>query len=485
MTSRPRASPASWPNPAPVPASPRSAPLFEPLCPPVARGSPTRPVMCCCSPPKLRVCLLPEPRVSRSRLPPHDSASCPVTGGDPPRWVPGKPHRKILCFPSPRSPRRCVLSPCGPTRPLNPRGAARFWPAAASGSQSCPAFPFSVHFGIWTLPVRPSLASVLCGFPWVCVLSCFCVYSERAPLPARLSAPFARSLAVKILTGCLWAPGTKDRVCGGGAADRPPPGGAPLPLGAGTHGGTGLAVPCQDRALRHLHWFCLSGSSGQTISAFLCHEPHAGSASQTRIRSTPGQPHRCRHPLSLLVWPPHPWAWEPRGLDVCPSLDRHTRSRSPPRTPPASPPVPSVPVSASGGAVGSLRASAPVFVFFLRPRAAAAWGSKGVSRCLSHRPLAEGAQTHRHGSQISGDGSAPARRSFASAFTGRSPCAPLAILPSLVCAHTHPPPSTPLPRASCARALHPAHVYAASWDECRGPSALAPSALAHQPPLSG
>ena len=216
MTSRPRASPASWPNPAPVPASPRSAPLFEPLCPPVARGSPTRPVMCCCSPPKLRVCLLPEPRVSGSRLPPHDSASCPVTGGDPPRWVPGKPHRKILCFPSPRSPRRCVLSPCGPTRPLNPRGAARFWPAAASGSQSCPAFPFSVHFGIWTLPVRPSLASVLCGFPWVCVLSCFCVYSERAPLPARLSAPFARSLAVKILTGCLWAPGTKDRVCGGG-----------------------------------------------------------------------------------------------------------------------------------------------------------------------------------------------------------------------------------------------------------------------------
>lgn len=230
-----------------------------------------------------------------------------------------------------------------------------------------------------------------------------------------------------------------------GAADRPPPGGAPLPLGAGAHGGTGLAVPCQDRALRHLHWFCLSVSRGQTISAFPCHEPHAGSASRPRIRSTSGQPHRCRHPLSLLAWPPHPWAREPRGLDVCPSLDRHTRSRSPPRTPPASPPVPSVPVSASGGAVGSLRASARVFVSFLRPRGAAAWGSKGVPRWLSHRPLAEGAQTHRHGSRGTAphppDGHLPAL-SLAVPRTRTWRFSPLARV------RTHPPPSVHAP-ATC------------------------------------
>lgn len=193
MTSCPRASPASWPNPAPVPASPRSAPLFEPLCPPVAWGSPTQPVMCCGSPPSFVSVFslnVGSPGLGSPHTTPPPALSREVIAASA-SLGPWEASQEDSLLPQPRSPRRCVLSPCGPTRTLNPRGAARCRRAAASGSQSCPAFPFSVHFGIWTLPVPlwPRFCVVFHG----CVFFRVSVSTVRGPPAARLSAPFARS----------------------------------------------------------------------------------------------------------------------------------------------------------------------------------------------------------------------------------------------------------------------------------------------------
>lgn len=235
MTSRPRASPASWPNSAPVPASPRSAPFFEPLCPPVAWGSP-----------KLRVCLLPECRVSRSRLPPHDSTSCPVTGGDhaSASLGPWEASQEDSLLPQPPQPPAVCAVPVWPDPHLEPTWSCQIPRAAASGSRSCPAFPFSVHFGIWTLPVPL--------WPRFCVVFRGCVFFHVSVSVVR-GPPSPLGSAPRLLARCkdshgmpvgAWHQGPGSAVGDGGwAADRPPPGGAPLPLGAGALEGPGSLSP--------------------------------------------------------------------------------------------------------------------------------------------------------------------------------------------------------------------------------------------------